>query len=108
MPNLIHWTQRVLEGSKIVLFFKIFKKMKLIKKNVFKGLVVAGVFAVSMLNLSVDFRRDNAGNIDLKTLSLTSQSAKAQNGRTLACAETIFVYCGYIFPYGSFYGIRMG
>ena len=45
MPNLIHWTQRVLEGSKIVLFFKIFKKMKINQKFAKKAMIVASLTA---------------------------------------------------------------
>ena len=46
MPNLIHWTQRVLEGSKIVLLFKIFKKMK----KLLMSLSVVSVLALSVIN----------------------------------------------------------
>jgi hypothetical protein len=47
------------------------------KKSWLKGLVVAGVFAISVLNLSIDSRRDAEGNINL---SLISSKAKADGG----------------------------
>lgn len=50
------------------------------KKSWFKGLVVAGVFAISVLNLSVDFNRNAEGDIDLTSLSVTSQQASAESG----------------------------
>ncbi|MBC7408259.1 MAG: hypothetical protein H7339_07715 [Arcicella sp.] len=51
--------------------------MKKSKKSWFRGFVVAGVFAFSVLNLSVDFQRDADGGIDITTLSVTSQKAQA-------------------------------
>jgi hypothetical protein len=45
MPNLIRWTQTVLEGSKIVLFFKLFKKMKMNQKFAKKAMIVASLTA---------------------------------------------------------------
>ena len=58
------------------------------KKSWFKGLVVAGVFAVSVLNLSIDLRRDADGGIDLVTLSSTVAKATPEgstNGHKCRC-----------------------
>lgn len=49
------------------------------KKSLVKCLVVACVFAISLLNLSVDFRRNSAGDIDLASLNITSQKASAED-----------------------------
>jgi hypothetical protein len=60
--------------------FKILTKMKNIQKNKkswFRGLVVAGVFAISMLNLSIEFQRNTKGDFEL---NLTSMKVKADDG----------------------------
>ena len=45
MPNLIRWTQTILEGSKIVLFLKYLKKMKINQKFAKKAVLVASLTA---------------------------------------------------------------
>lgn len=50
------------------------------KKSWFKGLVVASVFTISVLNLSIDVQHDANGNIDLATLSISSQYVSADEG----------------------------
>ena len=45
MPNLIRWTQIVLKGSEIVLFFKLFMKMKINQKFAKKAIVITSLTA---------------------------------------------------------------
>lgn len=52
--------------------------MKILKENKtnwLKGLVVAFVFVVSLLNLSIDFNKDVKGDMDMGTLSITTTKA---------------------------------
>ena len=61
MPNLIHWTQTILEGSKMVLFFKIFKKMKINQKFAKRAVVVASMTA-GIIGLNSMFNEAQATN----------------------------------------------
>lgn len=73
MPNLIHWTQTILKGSKIVLFFKIFKKMK---KSSLVKLSLATVVATVILSV------------------IPSDKAKASNDDCIAGCPTHKIWDG--------------
>jgi len=45
MPNLIRWTQTILEGSGNVLFFKLFKEMKMNQKFAKRAMIAASLTA---------------------------------------------------------------
>ncbi len=61
MPNLIRWTQTILEGSKIVLFFKLFKEMKINQKFAKKAVVVASMTA-GIMGFNAMFNEAQATN----------------------------------------------
>lgn len=74
--------------------------MKKNKKSWFKGLVVAGVFTISVLNLSVDVQHDANGDVDLATLSISSQHVSAEEsldgGGGFNCAMVSTDTCTYV------------
>lgn len=53
------------------------KNLKRNKKSWFKGLVVTGIITISVLNLTVEFQRDSAGEM---SLALLSAFTMAQSG----------------------------
>jgi hypothetical protein len=77
------------------------KNIKKNRKSWIKGLVVAGVFAISVLNLSVDFRRNANGDINVVTLSSTAAMAQSEESNGPGCVRgtTGHCYMGYYNAY---------
>jgi hypothetical protein len=82
MPNLIRWTQPILEGSKIVLFFKLFKKMK--KSSLVKLSLATVVTAIALsITPNEEIKASSAG---LRVYSNGNCSGDGGN-----CLDTVVV-----------------
>lgn len=91
------------------------------KKSWFRGLVVVSVFTISVLNLSLNVQHDANGDIDLATLSISSQRVSAEEslddgggGLTCALVSTDVCYVSSYFDYvcgcrvsQAHYGLRV-